>query len=260
MILDDIINTKKLEVEKLREAYRGKEVEKLAQSLPKPRDFYKAFKKDRISLIAEIKKASPSAGVIRERLDPITLAKTYEESGASAVSVLTDKKFFMGALEHLKAAKESTTIPILRKDFIINEAQIYESRIAGADAILLIVRVLSDDDLKKFIKLAQELGMASLIEVHTADEAARAYSAGAKIIGINNRDLSNFALDINTTINILKSMPELKKTIVVSESGIESGKDVKLLVEAGVDAILVGEGILRSKDVGEKIRELLNQV
>ena len=165
----------------------------------------------------------------------------------------------MGDLKHLKAAKESTTIPVLRKDFIIDEAQIYESRIAGADAILLIVRILSNDELKKFIKLAQELDMGSLVEVHTADEAARAHSAGAEIIGINNRDLSDFKVDINTTINILKSMPELKDRIIVSESGIESGKDVKLLADAGVDAVLAGEGILRSRDIGEKVRKLLNR-
>jgi indole-3-glycerol phosphate synthase len=258
MILDDIIANKKTEVGRLKTAYEGKDVEKLAKSLPKPRDFYKAFKKGKLSLIAEIKKASPSAGIIRQNFDPTYLAKTYEDSGASALSVLTDQKFFMGEIGHIKAAKESTTIPVLRKDFIIDESQIYESRIAGADAILLIVRILSDDELLKFRALAQDLGMAALVEVHSKEEARRALSAGAKIIGINNRDLSNFSVDLNTTIDILKSVPELKKGIVISESGISTEEDVKMLKDAGINAILVGEGILKSRDIGKKIQELLN--
>ena len=258
MILDDIIRTKESEVERLKEAYRGKDVEKLAKSLPRPRDFFKAFKKGKLSLIAEIKKASPSAGVIRASFDPTYLAKTYEESGASGLSVLTDKQFFMGALEHIKAAKDSTTIPVLRKDFIIDEAQVYESRISGADAILLIVRILSDEQLSKFLSLTASLGMAALVEVHTIEEATRAFSVGAGLIGINNRDLSTFTVDINTTANIIRALPELKARVIVSESGINSKDDVKKLVAAGVDGILVGESILRSKDSAGKITELLS--
>lgn len=259
MILDDIIKLKELEVERLKEAYKGKDIEKLAKSLPKPRDFYRAFKKGKLSLIAEIKKASPSAGVIRQNFDPTYLAKTCEDSGASALSVLTDKKFFMGALEHIKAAKESTTIPVLRKDFMIDESQVYESRIAGADAILLIVRILSDEQLSRFLKLSDDLGMSALVEVHNEGEATRAFSAGAKIIGINNRDLSNFTVDMKTTANIIKGVPGIGERVIISESGISTKEDVKLLKEAGVDGILVGEGILKSEDIGEKIGELLGK-
>ena len=258
MILDDIIKIKELEVERLKEAYKGKDIDKLAMILPKPRDFYKAFKKGQLSLIAEIKKASPSAGVIRQNFDPTYLAKTYEDSGASALSVLTDQKFFMGALEHIKAAKESTTIPVLRKDFIVDGSQLYESRIAGADAILLIVRILSDAQLRSFLAKAEDLGLAVLVEVHSAGEARRAFSAGAKMIGINNRDLSNFAVDIKTTANIIKALPEIKDRIIISESGIATKEDVKFLKDAGVNGILVGEGILKSRDISKKIHELLN--
>jgi len=257
MILDEIRKAKKLEVEKLREAYKGKDVEKLAKSLPRPRDFAAAFKKRKLSLVAEIKKASPSAGIIREKFDPISLAKMYEEFGASAVSVLTDQQFFQGDLSHLKMAKESTVIPILRKDFIIDESQVYESRIAGADAILLIVRILTENLLSNYIALAKGLGMSALVEVHSPEEAQRALKAGAEIIGINNRDLSTFNVDMNTTIKILESVPDLKKKIIVSESGVKSCEDVKRLTAAGVDAILVGETILKSRDVGKKIRDLL---
>ena len=258
MVLDDIIKEKKREVERLREAYRGKDVEKLSKSLPKPRDFYKAFKKGKLSIIAEIKRASPSAGIIRQNFDPTYLAKTYEDSGASALSVLTDQKFFMGALEHLKAAKESTTIPVLRKDFIIDETQIYESRIAGADAILLIVRILTDAQLSSFLKKAADLGLAVLVEAHSKEEAKRAMSAGAAIIGINNRDLSNFNVDIGITIDILNSLPEIKDQSIVSESGITSKDDIKKLHDAGVDVFLIGESLLKSGDISKKFEELLS--
>jgi indole-3-glycerol phosphate synthase len=257
MILDDIIKTKELEVEELKDAYRGKDIETLANSLPKPRDFHGAFKKGTFSLIAEIKRASPSAGVIRQSFAPIYLAKAYEEAGASALSVLTDKKFFMGDISHLKSAKESTTIPVLRKDFIIDERQIYESRIAGADAILLIVRVLSDDKLLAFLKLTKGLGLGTLVEVHSKEEALRAISAGAEMIGINNRDLSTLKVDINTTADIISALPELKSRVIISESGISSKEDAKKIFQAGADGILVGEAILKSKDVVKKIRELM---
>jgi len=260
MILDEIQKAKKLEVERLKKSYEGKGLPSLAKSLPKPRDFGSAFKKGRLSIIAEIKKASPSKGVIKEHFDPVTLAKAYEESGASAISVLTDRKFFQGDVSHIKLAKESTTIPVLRKDFIIDESQIYESRVAGADAILLIVRMLSDKQLREFISLSRDLGMGSLVEVHTAEEAKRVLGSGAEIIGINNRDLSTFKVDIGATPDILKAVPQLKERIVVSESGVRSGSDAEKLAKSGVDALLVGEGILSSRDPGEKIRELLTGI
>lgn len=254
MILDDIIFNKRQEVTSLKVQLSGKDLRKLVKGLPKPRKF---FKKGKFSLIAEVKKASPSAGIIREDFDPIYLAKVYEESGASAVSVLTDEKFFQGKLDHLKAAKESTTIPILRKDFIIDEAQVYESRIAGADALLLIARVLNDPELDQLIKLAEELGMQALVEVHSAEEVARVLKTKAKIIGINNRDLDTFEVDLQTTVNLIKKFPKLKDRIVISESGILTCKHVETLKKAGVDGVLIGESLLRSKNIPAKIGELI---
>jgi indole-3-glycerol phosphate synthase len=234
-------------------------MEHLAKNAPFPRDFLGAFRKGRLALIAEIKKASPSKGVIRKDLDPAALAKEYEKAGASAISVLTDKKFFKGSLDHLRSARRATSLPVLRKDFIVDASQVYQSRIIGADAILLIVRALSIEDLGHLIDLADQLGLASLVEAHSKEEAEAAYLAGAKIIGINNRDLSNFSLDLDLTGEILRALPKLKERIVVSESGIEDGRDAKRLFEAGVDAVLVGESILKSDDAGAKIKELLNR-
>ncbi|MFH1576459.1 MAG: indole-3-glycerol phosphate synthase TrpC [Candidatus Margulisiibacteriota bacterium] len=258
MILDDIISNKRQEVTSLKVSFSGKDPRQLVKGLPKPRDFLKAFKKGKFSLIAEIKKASPSAGIIRREFDPIYLAKTYEESGAAAISVLTDEKFFQGKLEYLKAAKESTTIPVLRKDFIIDEAQVYEARIAGADAILLIARVLSDDELVKFLKLTQELGLQALVEVYSAEEIERALKTEAKIIGINNRDLDTLKVDLRNTVKLMKKFPELKKRIVISESGVGSRADIEILKKAGMDGALVGETILKSDNIPAKIQELIN--
>lgn len=256
MILDDIIFNKRQEVTALKVKYSGKDLLRFAKCITPPRDFLKAFPQGKMSLIAEIKKASPSAGVIREDFEPITLAKTYEESGAAAVSVLTDEKFFQGKIDYLKLAKESTTIPILRKDFIIDESQIYEARIGGADAILLIVRILTDEELVSFLKLTHELGMNALVEVHNAEEAERALKTDAKIIGINNRDLENFKVDHQNTVHLIKKYPDLKKRIIISESGIKSKADIETLKKAGVNGVLVGETILKSNNIPAKIQEL----
>ena len=227
-------------------------------SLSPVRPFIKGIvRQSEISLIAEIKKASPSAGVIIDKFEPVYLGKLYEESGAAAISVLTDKAFFLGKIEYIKEVKDSTTIPILRKDFIIDESQIYESRVAGADAILLIVRILTDEQLAGFLSLAQSLKMACLVEAHDEAELERALKTGAEIIGINNRDLETFKIDFNTTIGLMDKYPELKKKIVISESGIESAEQVKALREKGVSGILVGESLLRSADITAKIKELM---
>ncbi|MEE8638207.1 MAG: indole-3-glycerol phosphate synthase TrpC [Candidatus Margulisiibacteriota bacterium] len=257
MILDDIIFNKRQEVTSLKVLLSGKHPRKLAKDLPKPRDFLKAFRKGKFSLIAEIKKASPSAGIIREDFKPISLAKTYEECGASAISVLTDDKFFQGKLENIKFAKESTTLPVLRKDFMIDESQIYESRIAGADALLLIARVLEDTDLVELIKLTESLGMQTLVEVHSAEEVERVLKTRAKIIGINNRDLDTFKVDLNNTLQLMGKYPKLKDRIVISESGIKTHEDVEALKKAGVDGVLIGESLLRSKNIPAKVRELM---
>ncbi|MDD5383000.1 MAG: indole-3-glycerol phosphate synthase TrpC [Candidatus Margulisbacteria bacterium] len=257
MILDDIISDKQQEVTALKAYFAGKDLDNIIVQLPVPRDFLKAFHKGRFSLIAELKKASPSAGVIREKFEPITLAKTYEESGATAISVLTDKKYFQGKLGYLKAAKDSTTIPILRKDFIIDEAQLYESRIAGADGVLLIARVLNDNELERLLKLARKLGMEAVVEVHNADEVKRALKIDAKIVGINNRDLDTFKVDLNITLGLVKQYPGLKERIVISESGIETRDDILRLKQAGVDGVLIGEALMKSNNIPAKIGELL---
>lgn len=253
-ILDDIIFNKRQEVTALKVHLNVEKVKKVIKELPRPRKFLSA---SRFSLIAEIKKASPSAGVIVERFNPTSLAKAYEEAGASALSVLTDEKFFQGKIEHLKEAKDSTTVPVLRKDFIIDESQIYESRVAGADAVLLIVRILTDEQLEGFADLARALKMRCLVEVHDENEAERALRAEAEIIGINNRDLDTFKVDPNTTPRLMEKFPELKERIVISESGIDSAAQVRALREKGVNGILVGESLLRSGDIGAKVRELL---
>lgn len=257
MILDDIIFNKRQEVTTLKVLIGGKEPAQLVKELPKPRDFLKAFSKGKFSLIAEIKKTSPSAGVIRQDINPMSLAKAYEESGAAAISVLTDEKFFQGKLEYIKAAKESTTIPILRKDFIIDESQIFESRLAGADALLLIARILSDDDLNKLIALTEELGMQALVEVHDAKEVERVLKTKAKIIGINNRDLDTFKVDLQNTVKLIKKFPKLKDRIVICESGIKTHKDIETLKKNGVDGVLIGETLLRAKNIPAQIKELL---
>lgn len=257
MILDEIIFNKRQEVTTLKIHLKVEKIKPLLKELPFPRNFGEIFAKGKIALIAEIKKASPSAGVILEKFDPLLLAKTYEEAGVSALSILTDEKFFQGKIEYLKQAKEFTTIPILRKDFIIDETQIYESRLQGADALLLIVKILTDEQLEKFLNLARFLKMECLVEVHDAQELERALKIGARIIGINNRDLNTFEVNFNTTLDLLDKYPELKKKIVVSESGIYSPEQVKLLKNRGVLGILVGESLLRSSDIAAKVKELM---
>jgi len=257
MILDDIIFNKRQEVTSLKVRFSGKDSKKLTRGIPRPRNFLKAFKKSKFSLIAELKKASPSAGVIRQDFEPITLAKAYEESGAAALSVLTDEKFFQGKLENLKFAKESTTIPVLRKDFIIDESQVLESRLAGADALLLIARVLEDSELARLLELTEAMGMQALVEVHNAEEVERVLKTTARIIGINNRDLDTFQVDLRNAVNLVKKFPELKGRIVIAESGIETHEDIEILKKAGVDGVLIGETLLRSNNIPDKIRELM---
>jgi indole-3-glycerol phosphate synthase len=214
-------------------------------------------KGDTVSLIAEVKKASPSKGIIREDFDPVKIARIYEECLASAISVLTDKAFFQGDLEYLTLIREAVKIPLLRKDFIIDEFQIYEARAFGADAILLIVSILDKTQLAEYQHLANELGLDSLIEVHTEKEVEKAIYADANIIGINNRDLSTFETNIDTTAHLIKLIPDDK--IVVSESGISTRDDILTLKDQGVDAVLIGETLMKSDDIGKKIKELLGK-
>ena len=206
-------------------------------------------------MIAEVKKASPSRGLIRADFDPAEIAAAYEEAGASAISVLTDEKNFQGRLEYLEAVHRAVSLPVLQKDFIIDPYQVYEARAALADAILLIVAALCREELTEFMALAEELGMASLVEVHTSEELDVALEVGAKVIGINNRNLQTFETKLETTLELAPKIPSDR--ILVSESGIFTRADVERLMAAGVDAVLVGEALMREPDPGTKVRELL---
>jgi indole-3-glycerol phosphate synthase len=254
MILDKIMETKRKEVELLKEKLKRPEKRYKLMNI---RSFKKAVSGRGIKLIAETKAASPSAGVIFKDYSPKNIAFVFENAGASAVSVLTDAKYFHGSIEDIEKVKTSVQLPVLRKDFIIDSSQLFESRIAGADAVLLIARILDEGRLKDLIKIARELGMDALVEVHSAKEAVLAIEAGAEIIGINNRDLDTLKIDLKTTLNIINNVPELKNKIIVSESGIKSKADIDLLKGAGVNAVLVGEAILKSKNITEKIKELI---
>lgn len=209
----------------------------------------------KLSLIAEIKKASPSRGIIRADFDAVKIARVYEEAGAAALSVLTEEHFFKGDLGTLERIRKDTGIPILRKDFIIDEFQIYESYVYGADAILLIAQILEDKRLRDFIALAQRLSLDCLVEVHDEENLKKALAANARIIGINNRDLNSFQTDLSTTRRLRPLIPEDK--IVVSESGIKTSEDVKTLKGLGVNAVLIGEAFLDSSDIAAKVKHLM---
>ncbi|MDH4227738.1 MAG: indole-3-glycerol phosphate synthase TrpC [Deltaproteobacteria bacterium] len=221
---------------------------------PKTRGFEAALLGEGVRVIAEVKKASPSKGIIRADFDPVAVALTYEKNGAAAISVLTDEKYFMGSLENLVRIREKVSLPLLRKDFIVDEYQICEARAVGADAILLIAAALDKGRMKELMDAASALGLDSLIEVHTEKELDAALDIGAKLIGINNRDLNTFVTDINTTVRLIERIPAEKT--VVTESGINRIEDVRLLDAAGVDAFLIGESLMREADIGKKLREL----
>ena len=211
---------------------------------------------DRINIIAEIKHRSPSKGIIREDFDPVALAASYAGGGAAALSVLCEEDFFGGSLDHLKAARRVVDLPLLRKDFIIDEYQLYESVAAEADAVLLIAALLDGGLLKRVLDASQELNLDALVEVHSRDEMNRAVRAGAKIIGVNNRDLRSFEVDLDTSIELAAIAP--RDSILVSESGISSGSDILRLRDAGFSAFLIGEHFMRADDAGQALRELIS--
>jgi indole-3-glycerol phosphate synthase len=257
MILDEICAHKRGEIAHAMSRAPLRDTIERAKDAPPTRDFRHAIRRDGVRLIAEVKRASPSRGVLAEGLEPVELASIYEECGAAAISVLTDEKFFKGSLEDLTAVRKSVSVPCLRKEFMLDAYQIYEARAALADAILLIVRILSDSQLCEFREIATSLGMASLVECHDEAEVRRAIETGAQIIGINNRDLQTFQVDFNTTLELRKHVPGGK--VLVSESGIFTREHVRKLEGGGVDAILVGEALVTSGDVRAKIRELLGR-
>ena len=209
---------------------------------------------DEAAVIAEIKKASPSKGVMRENFVPADIAKSYQQHGAACLSVLTDEDFFQGSEAYLQQAREATDLPVIRKDFIIDPYQVYEARAMSADCILLIVAALEDSMLKELLSLAHELGMDVLMEVHDRDEMARAINSGAKLIGVNNRNLRTFEVSLENTLNMLDMLPDDR--ILVTESGIHAPADVQLMRENNVNAFLVGEAFMRVDEPGEKLAEL----
>lgn len=255
-ILDQIISHKKIEVEERKQRVSLNVLKAKLTSAEKTRPFKEALSRPgEISLIAEIKKASPSRGVLRNDFDAVEIAGVYEERGAAAISILTEEKFFQGNINFLLKVKREVSLPLLRKDFIIDEYQIYESRVYGADALLLIAAILTEDKISQFLKLSCALGMDCLVEVHDEKELDRVLRTSAEIIGINNRNLKNFVVDLSTTQRLKRLIPPGR--IVVSESGIQSREDVQRLIEEKIDAILVGESLLRSNDIGGKIEELV---
>lgn len=259
MILDQIVADKKLELEARKRAIPLFELEKEAARQPAPLDFAAALKGKGVKLIAEVKRASPSKGLIREDFDPLAIARTYADNGASAISVLTEARYFQGSLSYLleiKATLKDKKIPLLRKDFLTDPYQIYESRANGADTLLLIVAILSAEKLKELLGVSHKLGMSCLVEVHNEAEVKVAIESGATIIGINNRDLTTFETDLTTTERLRPLIP--KNRIVVSESGIKDRQDMERLRGWGVDAVLIGESLMASHDIATKMKELLD--
>ena len=254
-MLDKIIAQKREEVEQRKKVATITYLqERIARQKP-PLDLAPALKGDHIRLIAEVKQASPSRGMLSPNFNPIELAQTYAEGGAAAISVLTEANYFMGSIEYLAAIREVVKLPLLRKDFIFDPYQVYESRAYGADALLLIAAILSQEQLRELVSLSRSLGLKCLVEVHNEGEVEKAVLSEAEIIGINNRDLDTFTVDIDTTHRLRPLIPQ--KRIVVSESGIKSRKDIEKLGKWGVDAILVGEALVAADDVLAKMKELL---
>ncbi len=255
-ILEQIVRAKRREVEGLKD--RARDLRAAAESADPPRGFLaRVGAGDAVSVIAEIKRRSPGADLIRPDLDPVEFAQTYETGGAAALSVLTDQEYFGGSLEDLYLARHRVELPVLRKDFLIDESQVYEARAAGADAILLIVRILDDARLHALRLLAEELGMTALVEAHDGEEVDRGVAAGARLLGVNNRNLRTFETSLSVTLDLLGRIPP--EVVLVSESGIRTREDVRILGENGVDAVLVGESLLRQDDPGAGVSRLAGE-
>lgn len=257
-ILDRIVAVKRREIDEARRAVPECELEQRLKVLPAPRDFTSVLNRPgAVAVLAEVKKASPSAGVIRADFDPVAIARTYASHGAAAISVLTDVEFFQGKLEYLTAVHQAVPSPVLRKDFILDRYQLLETRAAGADAVLLIAECLPGEKLAELQREAVGLGLHTLIELHDADQLPRVLDAGGRVIGINNRDLRCFTTRLEHTLDLLQHIPADR--IVVSESGIGSRSDVVRLGNAGVKAVLVGESLMRAPDIGAALDLLLGR-
>lgn len=254
MILDEIVARKKRQLAEEIAAVPYAELERRMQSAPPVRDFEAALRAEGVSIIAEVKKASPSKGLIAPEFKPVETALAYERGGASCISVLTERHFFLGGDEVLSAVREAVSIPVLRKDFIISGRQIVEARAIGADAILLIAAILTDEKMRHFYRLATELGLHCLFEAHTEEETRRIADAGARIVGINNRDLQTFKVDLGQFERMMPLIP--RGAVAVAESGIQDGRDAMRLRNSGADALLVGETLMKTGDIAAAIAEL----
>ena len=256
-VLEEIVAHKRREVAAAMAARPLEAVAAAAARGPAPRDFAAALRQQGISLIAEVKRRSPSAGLIRPAFYPTRIARVYETHGAAAISVLTDERFFGGSLDILRRVRRAVGIPVLRKDFLIDRYQLHEARAAGADAVLLISEILPAKSLAAMIAEARDLGLACLVEAHCASSLKKAIDAGAEIVGINNRDLHTFRTNIETTRRLARRVP--RGRLVVSESAIRSRADVERVASWGVDAVLVGEALMRRRQIGRAVDELLGK-
>ena len=257
MFLETIVTYKKEEIQSRKRTFSLSGLKREAQHQTPRRDFFKALHQkcgNTSRIIAEIKKASPSQGIIRKKCVPQEIGKIYQRAGAAAISILTEKNFFQGDIRYLSLVRKNTDIPLLCKDFIIDPYQVYEAALHGADGFLLIAALLSQSQMEAFVCLGRELGMEALVEIHNEEDLQKVLFTTAKIIGINNRDLETFKTDINTTLTLVKSIPPEK--LVVSESGIHTRAQIERLEKAGVHAFLIGEALMREKDPGKKLREL----
>jgi indole-3-glycerol phosphate synthase len=264
-ILEEIVWQKEKEVDQLRDRVPLVELQKQVLDAPIPRDFLAALRQGQTqpALIAEVKKASPSKGVIRAEFDPVAIAQSYQQGGAACISVLTDTQFFQGSFDYLRQIREAVDLPLLCKDFLIYPYQIYLARIHGADAILLIAAILSDKDLQYFIKIARGLGMVALVEVHTQAELDRVLALqGVTLIGINNRNLEDFSVDLQTTCQLLAASGaqiQERDILVVSESGLHTPADLDVVHQAGARAVLIGESLVKQPNPAEAIASLFGQ-
>lgn len=253
-ILDTIVASKRLEIAAAKERIAEAELHRRIAPLPPPRDFEGALRRPGMQIIAEIKKASPSAGVLRADFDPVGIAQTYERHGATCISVLTDAPFFQGALRHLTEIRPAVRCPLLRKDFIVDRYQLLEARAADADAVLLIAEILPGNELRTMFQQARELGLQVLVELHDADQVSRVVDTGAMLIGINNRDLRHFTTRLEHTLELAERIP--RDRCLVSESGIRTHADLHRLEAAGAKAVLVGETLMRAPDIGKELDQL----
>ena len=259
MVLNDIIEYKRKEIEELKRRFPLAKITQAAEKLVEPkRSLHKSLStKRRFHLICELKKASPSEGILREHFEPTTLAQEFEAAGASAISVLTERHYFKGNPETLKQIRPLTTIPLLRKDFILDSYQIYEATLLGADAFLLIAMLLTDSELKQLLKLGRSLGLEALVEVHTKEELDRAIRAESQIVGINNRNLKTLEIDRSVSENLIRFIP--KGTVAVIESGIETRQEIVRYESLGVRCFLIGTTLMKSKNIKDTILELTGQ-